>query len=616
MFGAFAEEFMKDSHPHLFPRPRRLEVGEVAHRIDAKDARFEEAMDLGADAYEIAVGGEGIQIRYGDEAGRRFAEQTLAQLARFYRDTWPDLFIADRPDFAVRGYMLDVSRDRVPTRATLERLVGILARLRINHLQLYTEHTFAYREHARVWENASPITPDDVRWLDGLCASHGIELAANQNVFGHMERWLKHEPYRALAECPDGWETPWGRTQAPSVLAPTEGSLALASSLFDELLGCFSSRRVNINCDETFELGRGRSREEVEARGRVAVYVRFVRQLMEGLHRRGKEVLFWADIARTTPALLADLPDRDATALVWHYEAPTDPALLPEEFFEMLGDFGITPETMRGFAEQVRPFAEADYPFWVCPGTSSWNSLIGRLDNARSNLLDAARAGRDFGAGGFLITDWGDSGHLQPFSVSLPPLAYGAAVAWCADSNQDIDTARFLDEEIFLDSSGHLATALERAGMLWGETGARPFNGSVLHYQLLGGGLSFLARLLGEPTREGLRGVEDEIERLLAEVGASRPECIDGDLVRREIAQALRLARHGAWRSALQGGFPAPSPARLREDLAAAIVEQRACWLERSRPGGLADSLARLEGTLAEYGEAAGDAADREDRAE
>jgi hypothetical protein len=39
----------------------------------------------------------------------------------------------------------------------------------------------------------------------------------------------------------------------------------------------------------------------------------------------------------------------------------------------------------------------------------------------------------------------------------------------------------------------------------------------------------------------------------------------------------------------------------LRDDLSEAIEEQFGCWLERSRPGGLKDSLARLERTLAEY---------------
>ena len=36
-------------------------------------------------------------------------------------------------------------------------LVDELAEWKINEIQLYTEHTFAYRNHRDVWERASPM---------------------------------------------------------------------------------------------------------------------------------------------------------------------------------------------------------------------------------------------------------------------------------------------------------------------------------------------------------------------------------------------------------------------------------------------------------------------------
>ena len=69
----------------------------------------------------------------------------------------------------------------------------------------------------------------------------------------------------------------------------------------------------------------------------------------------------------------------------------------------------------------------------------------------------------------------------------------------------------------------------------------------------------------------------------------------------RELAQALRLARHGAWRMLREAGGSAPADRLLRRDLEEAIEEQRACWRLRSREGGLVDSIARLEATLASY---------------
>ena len=110
--------------------------------------------------------------------------------------------------FDRRGLMLDISRNRVPTMATLHRLIDALQALKYNELQLYTEHTFAYADHETVWQNASPLTASEILELDGYCADRGIELVPNQNSFGHMERWLKHADYKQLAECPDGFEHP------------------------------------------------------------------------------------------------------------------------------------------------------------------------------------------------------------------------------------------------------------------------------------------------------------------------------------------------------------------------------------------------------------------------
>ena len=141
--------------------------------------------------------------------------------------------------FEVRGYMLDVSRDRVPTLKTLREIVDLLARCNYNQLQLYTEHAFAYSAHPEAWEEADPVTPEDVRKLDAYCRMQGIELVANQNTFGHMERWLKLPRYNPLAKFPKGGAiTPWGAVKKyPTTLDPANpGSIALVESLFDELL--------------------------------------------------------------------------------------------------------------------------------------------------------------------------------------------------------------------------------------------------------------------------------------------------------------------------------------------------------------------------------------------
>ena len=86
--------------------------------------------------YWLNVYAEGIHIIALAPAGVLNAVMTLTQLLRQYGSTLPLLHIEDKPDFARRGIMLDVSRDKVPTMATLFDLIDMLAELKLNELQL------------------------------------------------------------------------------------------------------------------------------------------------------------------------------------------------------------------------------------------------------------------------------------------------------------------------------------------------------------------------------------------------------------------------------------------------------------------------------------------------
>lgn len=172
------------STPLLFPRPRLVERLDTATRHSHELTSLEDRA-LPAQGFSLQVDGDGATLRFADDAGFRYGAQTVAQL-RDPDGTLPTVSLSDHPDFATRAFMLDVSRDRVPTRATLQRLVAVLDTCRYNQLQLYVEHTFAYKDHEAVWADASPLDADDLRWLDGRCAEVGIDLVANQNCFGHF----------------------------------------------------------------------------------------------------------------------------------------------------------------------------------------------------------------------------------------------------------------------------------------------------------------------------------------------------------------------------------------------------------------------------------------------
>jgi hypothetical protein len=529
--------------------------------------------------YVLTIAPDGIRIDAHDPAGVFYGACTLLQILEQSGAQLPILQIDDWPDFAVRGVMLDVSRDKVPTLETMFELTDMMASWKINQLQLYTEHTFAYAQHPDVWANASPLTGQDMLLLDAFCRERFVELVPNQNTFGHMHRWLTHERYRDLAETHDEFDTPWGvRLPGPFSLAPGHpGSLALVQSLLDELLPHFSSRMVNVCCDETVDLGQGASRDDIAQRGEGQVYLDFLLKIDAEVRARGHAMQFWGDIIIQHPELIAALP-HDAIALEWGYQAD------------------------HPFDEHGAQFAASGIPFYVCPGTSSWCSIAGRTDNALGNLRNAAEQGRRHGASGYLITDWGDRGHWQQLPISYLGLLAGACYAWAYDANRDIEIAAALSLHAFGDPSGATGRVAYDLGNVYRALGFEPHNSSVLFWILQSrpGEAEGLAQVTAEDLRRALAAVDSATAGLIT----GRMNHPDAALLAEELHQTAALLRHACRRGLLWK--EQPDNAELRRELAAElrtlIDEQRRLWLARNRPGGLDDSLARFEAALRDYG--------------
>ena len=576
----------------LLPRPRLLAPGAGWLPLDATGGLPATAgpyvrLDAGAsgiraEGYRLVVTRERVAIEAKDEAGAFYARATLAQLVRLHaaEGRIPVLTIEDAPDFAERGVMLDVSRDKVPTMPTLYRLIDELASLKVNRLQLYVEHTFAYREHPRVWADASPLTGAEFQALDAYCRARFIELVPNQNSFGHMERWLKLEEYAPLAEVAEA-------TGDYRSLCPIDPrSIEFLAGLYDDLLPHFTSRTFNVGCDETIDLGKGRSREAVERLGRGRVYLEFLQKIHRLVSERGHRMQFWGDIVFEHPELIPDLP-KDLVALEWGYEA--------DHPFDVQGE----------------KFSASGIAYQVCPGTSAWLSLGGRTTNSLGNLEAAARSGLAHGASGMLITDWGDFGHWQPLPVSYLGLAYGAAVAWGHEANRGLDVARVLDAHVLRDRAGVLGGIARDLGDVYRETGVLVKNASVLALLLL-----FPERPLGEGrlaglTVEGLERAEARSAELSSKLAGARCDRDDASLLQAEFALAADLMRHacrfGIARLAAPGGaaaaIPGASRAALAIDLSRIVNDYRRVWRLRNREGGLADSVGRLESLLRRYRE-------------
>ena len=139
------------------------------------------------------------------------------------------------------------------------------------------------------------VPPNGGELIDAFCRQRFVELVPNQNSFGHMHRWLKHDEYRELAETPEGILHGFSAVREPYSICPTDpASLALLADLYDQLLPHFTSRQFNVGLDETFDLGKGRSGALCEEMGVGQVYIDFLKKIHAQTTRRGEAHAPWS----------------------------------------------------------------------------------------------------------------------------------------------------------------------------------------------------------------------------------------------------------------------------------------------------------------------------------
>ncbi len=540
----------------------------------------------GRDGYQIQVNSGGVTVLSGTSAGLHNAVQTLLQLARHKSRRWKNMIIRDWPDFPRRGFYLDVSRGKVPARGTLIALVHLLAEWKINEFQLYIENVFEFKSHPDFYADTTPLTATDMRAIDGECRKCGIDFVPSLISLGHFDKILRLPRYRHLAEV----ETEELRRQGvktwcdnPWTLCVTDpAAQKLLAEMYAEFLPNFSSRRFNICCDESWDLGQGRSADAAKVRGIGGLYVDWVNFCSDLAGRHGKRVQLWGDIILNHPEFINQLA-KDATLLEWGYA----------------GD--------HPFDEHGKLFSESGRPFYVCPGTSTWQSLGGRWDNATANLRNAAHAGLKHGAAGFLNTDWGDYGHQQALAVSLLPMAYGAAVAWNVQQDSADQHAVSAGLHILADRTGLLSAAVCEMGNVYQRITQIPLPNASLDFKLMREPwheTEFLNQAKAHVLEEQYRRV-NTIGRHFELPG----DALDADqrLARQELALTRDQILYTLTRTMARLDFFAnrashqPEPERQIHFLQLLKDRYRQLWLQRNKRSRLEDILAIFDQRIEEH---------------
>ena len=571
--------------------------------------KFLRNSSLAEQAYNLTVLPHEIKVEYGTREGMNNAISTLKQLAVQSNRLTPCVQIADHPDLKVRGAMLDISRGKIPTLQTLFGMVDFLADLKYNQLQLYVEgFSFGYPSFKNLWEKTeTPLMPDEIRQLDAYCRDRFIELVPNQNSLGHMDAWLKRDEFKNLAECPEGFKM-LGLIEMKSTIDPSNpASLKLVTKMCDDLMPNFQSGQFNANLDEPFELGKSKDHPVSDSREIAKIYLSYAKKLNDYLNSKGKKMMMWGDVISRNPEIISEIP-KNITLLEWRYES------------------------IQPFAEICSKYRQAGLRYLVCPGTSSWSSFTGRTDNMLGNVENAVSGAIQYGAEGMLITDWGDTPHLQYLTVSYPGLAYAGALSWNNLPRNQVPLTGYLDQTIFRDKNHRMGSLVLELGrynqfeefpMVAMTTTCMAYRFGLMDKlmlmaidQKLHGGLLELLSSEKEVKQqltdrfsharvyqaEAMVSYVDSLEKVLLQ---TRLELTDSSQVKEEYLNAIRMIRLGACLKQYNGYHLQQTDEenfRLLTEmkmLNATILERHEqLWMKRNKRSGLAtskDGFAKLQ---------------------
>jgi len=379
--------------------------------------------DLGNQGYELKISPEQIIIVANTSQGLFYGIQSLKQLIRgAEKKQLSCMTIFDVPAFKYRGVMDDISRGPVPSPEFLKYQIRRASELKINLFTYYIEHVVATKKHPEFAPANGAISIDEWTELSEYASKYYVQLVGSFQSLGHFEKILSHPKFSHL-----------GATKR--MLNPgTKESLAFLNDIYSEMAPAFSSPFFNINCDETWDLGRGKTKALADSIGIAKLYSNHINGISKLLAKQDKTMLMWGDITLSHPELFNQIP-KGTILLTWVY-----------------GD-------LNSFADFIDPIKNSGFDYMVCPGVLNSGRLYPNMNTATNNIRKFVTEGYKKGAMGVLNTVWDDGGRPS-FNRDWYGVAYGADQSWNPGNRTITDFDKCFSKGIYGDYSLALPKAI------------------------------------------------------------------------------------------------------------------------------------------------------------
>ena len=370
------------------------------HGIAFTEAMHDEGYVLASDENRVFVAAETPE-------GLFYGCITLLQLLQHTEGREvPSVRIVDWPLLKLRGISDDMSRGQVSTLSDLKRIVRNLAFLKLNLYSPYIEDIFEFKKHPDIGVGRGRISRQEASELVAYAKRYFVDVVPTFETLGHQENLLLRPEYLKYAEFPG----------AHAFNVSSEDTYSLLRDMIDDLASVFPSKYFNMAADESWDVGRGASRDRVTELGIATVHARHYRRVYDMLKKHGKTVMMYGDILLSHPDILSQIP-KDIVIVDWQYHADVE-------------------------YPSARTIADSGFQFIVSP--ASWNFVnpFPQYATAVPNIKNFIRDGYRAGAMGALNSTWGDYGGETFRELNWYGYAWGAECSWSPERADFLDFNR------------------------------------------------------------------------------------------------------------------------------------------------------------------------------
>ena len=219
----------------------------------------------------------------------------------------PALHIQDRPRFAWRGLMLDVSRHWMPV-PVIERNLNAMAAVKLNVFHWHLTDDQGFRVDSKKFPQLQQFGSDghfytqaEIRHILDFACNRGIRVIPEFDFPGHTTSWFAGMPELATAPGPYQIERTWG--VFPPALDPTrESTYAFLDTFIGEMASLFPDPFFHIGGDEVDD-SQWRNSPQVQAfsrqyglRDSVQLHAYFNQRLAALIKKHGKIMIGWDEV--------------------------------------------------------------------------------------------------------------------------------------------------------------------------------------------------------------------------------------------------------------------------------------------------------------------------------